>query len=209
LAVLHPMVMMGCHFQDRPCKPCLCLRGLQERWAGAPFAYCEEPVARSCPHRGWDHGKHLEICKARSDAIDPCPGCGGRHRTMIETLRCEIVHSVRRSFKEDRPGKPIGERLPSSMKASVWRMIRDGVIERDGSRCRLCGKDLANVPSWMTEVHHVRPKSAGGADHPTNLITLCAMCHRRITVDAILASASRSRAASEGFLPQECLEALR
>jgi 5-methylcytosine-specific restriction endonuclease McrA len=95
------------------------------------------------------------------------------------------------------------------MRANAWRLIRQGVIARDGGRCRLCGKDLTVVPSWMTEVHHVRPKSAGGNDSPSNLLTLCTMCHRRITTDAVLASMAATRPDRDVWLPQECLDHLR
>jgi hypothetical protein len=201
--------MMGCHFQDRPCRPCLCLRGLQPGQDSVPFRMCDNATVRSCSHRGWDHQTHLAVCKARTEKIDPCPGCGGRHRTMIEALRCEVADSIRRSFEEDRADDPLDAKLPEALRASAWRMIRKGVIERDGGRCRLCGKDLSKVPSWLTEVHHVRPRSEGGTDRPSNLITLCVMCHKRITADAILTSAPGTRSPSERFLPQECLEALR
>jgi predicted restriction endonuclease len=128
---------------------------------------------------------------------------------MMEAFRCSVSASIRDSFQEDIVVDPIDTRLPDAMRASAWRMIRKGVIERDGGQCRLCGKDLSRAPSWLTEVHHVRPKREGGTDHPSNLITLCIMCHRRITADAIMASLSRDRSPSDRFLPRECLEALR
>jgi HNH endonuclease len=209
IATPHPIIMMGCHFQDRPCRPGLCLKGLHDRKDDAPFRMCDESAVVSCPHRAWDHSTHIEVCRIRSDVVDSCHSCGGRHRTMIEACRCSVSASIRKSFEEDAGVEPIDARLPDAMRASAWRMIRKGVIERDGGRCRLCGKDLSKAPSWLTEVHHVRPKHEGGTDHPSNLITLCVMCHRRITADAILASMSRARSPSERFLPGECLEALR
>jgi 5-methylcytosine-specific restriction endonuclease McrA len=94
------------------------------------------------------------------------------------------------------------------MRASAWRMIRSGVIERDGGRCRICGKDLSTVPSWLTEVHHVRPKAEGGLDLPSNLITLCVMCHKRITAEALL-SEVMPLSIAEDSLPRDCLENFR
>lgn len=42
--------------------------------------------------------------------------------------------------------------------------------------CELCGStDLFGTPSGG--VHHIKFKSQGGADCPTNLIFLCGRCH--------------------------------
>ncbi len=50
------------------------------------------------------------------------------------------------------------------------------ILKRDGYRCQFpsCGR-RRNL-----EVHHIEPCSQGGIDHPDNLITLCAFCHRRL-----------------------------
>ena len=49
--------------------------------------------------------------------------------------------------------------------------LRRFVFERDGFRCRKCGK-----PGRL-EAHHVRPVAAGGNDSPENILTLCVCCH--------------------------------
>lgn len=54
-----------------------------------------------------------------------------------------------------------------------WKFVRDLVAKRDNHTCRLCGR--AGV-----EVHHILPKSEGGADNPINLILLCNICHKLI-----------------------------
>src|SRR5215475_10370037 len=55
-----------------------------------------------------------------------------------------------------------------------WGNIREGVLHRDNYRCVECG-----TPCGATEadVHHLLPRSAGGADEPSNLVTLCDGCH--------------------------------
>lgn len=58
--------------------------------------------------------------------------------------------------------------------APGWGRLRALVLERDGHRCVLCG-----APA--TEVDHVRPRVAGGTDHPANLRSLCHRCHARRT----------------------------
>ncbi|MDE0456255.1 MAG: HNH endonuclease [Chromatiales bacterium] len=53
-----------------------------------------------------------------------------------------------------------------------WELVRLRVMERDGWRCRRCGK------AGRLEVDHVLPVSAGGAPFdPANLQTLCRGCH--------------------------------
>jgi ATP-dependent DNA helicase RecQ len=55
-----------------------------------------------------------------------------------------------------------------------WRKVREGILRRDSFRCveceKPCGRDEADI-------HHLLPRSAGGGDEPSNLITLCDGCH--------------------------------
>lgn len=51
---------------------------------------------------------------------------------------------------------------------------RDEAFRRDGWRCRVCGS-----PSQL-HAHHVRRRSQGGRDEASNLLTVCAPCHRDI-----------------------------
>lgn len=55
-----------------------------------------------------------------------------------------------------------------------WPIVRDAVLERDRSRCQMCGS------TDRLEVHHIMLRHCGGADHPYNLVVLCAACHDRI-----------------------------
>jgi len=49
-------------------------------------------------------------------------------------------------------------------------------ISAVGSRCEKCGeRDIA-----VLDLHHIKPVSEGGSDTPSNLIVLCASCHRRV-----------------------------
>ena len=62
-------------------------------------------------------------------------------------------------------------RSPSG-KFSTKPYIRKYVLDRDGWKCRDCGK-----PSERLEVHHIIPVYKGGTGEPANLITLCVGCH--------------------------------
>lgn len=66
-----------------------------------------------------------------------------------------------------------------------YRQIRRAVVNRDNHECQDCGN---SVLSWVHDdheecprlhVHHIVPKSKGGSDDPTNLITLCESCHQK------------------------------
>jgi len=48
------------------------------------------------------------------------------------------------------------------------------VLKRDGYRCRQCGVVCRRGEA---DVHHLIPRSAGGSDDPSNLVTLCDGCH--------------------------------
>jgi 5-methylcytosine-specific restriction endonuclease McrA len=67
------------------------------------------------------------------------------------------------------PPKKEGKRT----KREVYEITRSQILLRDHFRCRECGyyKHL--------EVHHIVPRSKGGTDDPSNLITLCGRCHAK------------------------------
>ena len=59
-----------------------------------------------------------------------------------------------------------------SAKGSRWERTRRAAFERDGWRCRACGR------AGRLEAHHVRPLERGGDPFdPDNLETLCRSCH--------------------------------
>ena len=54
----------------------------------------------------------------------------------------------------------------------VWRKICEAVKNRDGHRCVRCGS------TEKLTVDHIIPHSQGGSDLPSNLRTLCIICHK-------------------------------
>jgi hypothetical protein len=181
----------GCHFQDVPCRRSLCLRDAETssdaELKTLRMFYCTETISERCPHRGWDHERSLAVRRARSRLLDDCPGCGGRHASLDERLRCTVDRKVNEAFErggDDCPGScdPLmPPEVPREMASYAWRGVRKRVYERDGGRCRMCGRELDSMPSWFFEVHHIVPRCEGGSDHPRNLTTLCYLCHRRTT----------------------------
>ncbi len=66
--------------------------------------------------------------------------------------------------------------LPSSVRVRSpdWVTVRKTVLKRDNYKCVECGTPSAAIEA---DVHHLLPRSAGGTDEPSNLVTLCDGCH--------------------------------
>lgn len=63
-----------------------------------------------------------------------------------------------------------------------WEHIRQHILQRDGHQCSLCGrKPSAGI---KLHVHHKKPfrtfDDLTQANQPSNLVTLCEQCHRRV-----------------------------
>ena len=62
--------------------------------------------------------------------------------------------------------------VPGGWKGARWRTFRREVFERDGYRCRKCGR------AGRLECDHIRPLSRGGAPFEiANAQALCRTCH--------------------------------
>ncbi len=57
-----------------------------------------------------------------------------------------------------------------------WSEIRRAVLSRDGHRCQIPGC----ISDTNLTIHHIVPKSDGGSNEISNLVTLCEGCHRDI-----------------------------
>ena len=63
---------------------------------------------------------------------------------------------------------------PVQAQSPEWTKVREGVLLRDNHRCVECGVQCGRADA---DVHHLLPRSAGGTDEPSNLVTLCDGCH--------------------------------
>jgi 5-methylcytosine-specific restriction endonuclease McrA len=62
----------------------------------------------------------------------------------------------------------------SKKRSSGYRLdseLRHKVLKRDGHKCRYCGA------TYKHHVDHVKPRSRGGKDTMSNLVTACANCN--------------------------------
>jgi len=149
---------------------------------------CDGKIEKNCEHRAWDHKISLDIAKGRSSFVGRCARCGRRHSTLFDFERCLISRDIQKAFEQNGKWSDTGscehlphEAMPIALKTWGWKEVRRRVLERDGSHCQECNKTLADVPTWFTEVHHIVPRERGGGDHPSNLKTLCVVCHRAHT----------------------------
>ena|SRR5229473_6059061 len=61
-----------------------------------------------------------------------------------------------------------------------WKQLSRLVKRRDGAQCQICG-DQAGDSYCVLHAHHITPRSQGGTDAPSNVITLCDLCHAVVT----------------------------
>jgi hypothetical protein len=58
---------------------------------------------------------------------------------------------------------------------ALKRSFRFQILRRDNFTCRYCGR---SAPDVVLEVDHVIPRSRGGKDHASNLVTACFDCNQ-------------------------------
>ena len=101
--------------------------------------------------------------------VHRCPVC---RKSTVQTSRGEMEISkadAERTECDSRiklPGQPNAATIPPARRTEV--------LCRDRFRCQTPG--CRN--SRFLEVHHIKPRSAGGGNDPDNLVTLCSACHR-------------------------------
>lgn len=88
------------------------------------------------------------------------------HKIEAETYKRQYYDAI-----NPPPPPPRGEATRVSRES--YDIIRVSILERDYYRCHECG-----YPEHL-EVHHIKPKSEGGNNDPSNLITLCRKCHAK------------------------------
>lgn len=83
----------------------------------------------------------------------------------------------------DEPGivltYPAGETEMSNKNGSSWirREKRLAIYLRDGFICVYCRRDLRDAAKSEVSLDHLIPRSEGGDNHQTNLVTACTPCN--------------------------------
>jgi len=127
---------------------------------------CARPGQRPDHADGWRGGAAL-----RSPPRPPGERAGCALSSERRAPGQSGGHPVRRQGQEARD--PLPARL------------RFGVLQRDGFRCRYCGRP-GSAPGVVLHVDHVVPLAAGGATTEDNLLTACEECNLGKATRAVL-----------------------
>ncbi|TBE22942.1 RecQ family ATP-dependent DNA helicase [Rhizobium ruizarguesonis] len=66
------------------------------------------------------------------------------------------------------------EKFANKRPTDNWKQTRRVVLQRDGFQCVSCSTKVTSIEA---DIHHLLPRSMGGSDEPSNLVTLCDGCH--------------------------------
>jgi len=90
-------------------------------------------------------------------------------RLIVEILRTYAIRSQKRENLEHQLPLKLGR-----IKSPRGLLLRFLVLARDGFRCRYCGRSAKET---ILHVDHIYPKSKGGKNNSSNLITSCRDCN--------------------------------
>ena len=63
-----------------------------------------------------------------------------------------------------------------------WLELRRAVFKRDKQICKRCDETFRLS---SLNAHHMMPRAKGGADHISNLVTLCEPCHDFVEIQGL------------------------
>ena len=87
---------------------------------------------------------------------------------------------MKTNFKWESKSRVDEKRERQQAEDANWRAVCAAVTKRDAGHCRVCGRRCdASATSMLRrgEHHHLKYRSAGGADHQSNVILACKGCH--------------------------------
>ena len=92
-------------------------------------------------------------------------------KTCGQRLCGDPVTTDGRCANHQRPAWGGGRQATRTGSGWAWSKTRSQVLRRDRRTCQTCG-----APA--TQVDHITPIAWGGSDDLTNLVAICADCHR-------------------------------
>ncbi len=114
----------------------------------------------------------------------------GRGRAVVTAIGMATeMGKIARALQEVSDEKtPLQIKLNQLSKVLTWLVllicgfvfIIQLIRARDNYTCQICGAKTTKNKKVELEVHHIRPKSMGGTDDETNLVTLCKSCHDKV-----------------------------
>lgn len=119
---------------------------------------------------------------AQSALIMFCPTCcerqSNRHDKRILLWTKEMYETCEK--KRDWRRGVYGRREQQKLDKTEWEAIRERCMLRDSYTCQRCGKKFGTHAHLS--VHHIIPRSEGGSNDLSNLITLCCKCHDLVEI---------------------------
>jgi len=123
----------------------------------------------------WQHRQRMyrsQKAHRRNVGDDPpsdllCKTCNAQKADHAEDQR-RLDNLRQQAILADYRGRPYAERRQTK----EWAILKKQVHRRDGHRCRLCGREDAEL-----HVHHCTYENYA-QERLEDLITLCTMCHR-------------------------------
>lgn len=164
--------------KHRICKWC------QSRfYSETPVSYCSDKCRQECASSSKKTMREgmIRVCRlCRNTFVSPTyrKYCSKECRSEAQKKHRQLKDIyVPADIKESTEKMRIkfGDRIISTWLISGFnKRLKDAIIERDGYRCYICGKET------NLHVHHIIPREQGGPHIPENLVTLCSGCHRSV-----------------------------
>jgi hypothetical protein len=116
-----------------------------------------------------------------------CPDCHLRVQAEVELRGAHIKFPVGDEPKEDREPSSVAMAYPDYLQTADWKIRREGALKRARFSCQVC--------SGKGELHvHHRTYLRRGNEAESDLIVLCASCHKLFHENGTLAQGGRADA---------------
>lgn len=116
-------------------------------------------------HKGWLAPSVMNKIETHLNVIDKINKILPISKTVVEVAAFDIQKIKNPDIQ--------GKEYQQGDKLGFWN-VREYVLFRDGHKCQYCkGKSKDKI----LNVHHIESRKTGG-DSPSNLVTLCSVCHK-------------------------------
>lgn len=140
------------------------------RMGYAEYCACEDEVIREM----LPPIKTTYRCHVAVSYVSP----GGRNSYQESYLfDLSEVERILAETRQKSVEQDVGKLFRKRQRGAMTKKLRYSVLKRDGFRCVLCGRGIADGARCL-EVDHIQPVSKGGRTELPNLRTLCFDCNR-------------------------------